>query len=330
MSSLQQSAWSILAILTLTVAHSWVEQMSNVDSNGRYLSGHGYPRTFVDKGVPHFNQSADLWLVPPLGRQPAFISQSDLLCHPSQRNFGQSHDYPRLQSMPGGMIAMRYAENGHVTIPGGGANLWGKPERGGTVFVFGTSQPHTEEILLDVLRWTRDGLGGDQRGQLLAAQNFDDGRCYQLGNGAALANLRKQETPNTISGQPGADVELLCETDVRLPVDIPLGKPYTLYWVWQWPTAPGKDPNQTIGRDEYYISCAEVDVVSSASSLQTDNPLIQQDPMPLAVENFASRSALTTDPLGLYSDPAFHTPLPADSIRCCHENCSACPTHVQK
>ncbi|KAF3028725.1 hypothetical protein E8E12_000225 [Didymella heteroderae] len=208
---------------------------------------------------------------------------------------------------------MRYAENGHVTIPGGGANLLGKPQQGGTVFVFGTGQPVTDELLLDVLQWTRDGLGGDRRGQLLAAQNFDDGRCYQLGNGAALANLRLEKTPNKIPGQSDGYAELLCETDVRLPDNVQPGKPYTLYWVWQWPTAPGEDPEQKLGRDEYYTSCIDVDIVTSVSPQQAEISLIQQDPMPSAVESFASRGALTADPLALYSDPAFHAPLPAIS-----------------
>ena len=116
-------------------------------------------------------------------------------------------------------------------------------EKGGTVFVFGTQRPLQDEVLLDVLQWTRDGLGGDQRGRLLASQNFDDGRCYQLGNGATLANFRKEQTPNALPGQPGSEHQLLRETDDRVPGNMQVGKPYTMYWVWQWPNAPGQDPN---------------------------------------------------------------------------------------
>lgn len=296
----------LLALLgQRAIAHSWIEQLSNVALDGSYTSSFGYPRGFVDKGAIDFDQNANVWLIP---NQAAFVSEEDLLCHPSQRAFRQSPGYPRLKTMPGAVVAMRYAENGHVTIPGSGRDLYGKPKRGGTVFVFGTAQPRAEEVLLSVLEWTRDGQGGDRRGRLLASENFDDGRCYQLGNGAELANSRKMKTPNPVPGQPGTSTELLCETDVKLPAETPLENPYTLYWVWQWPTAPGKDPHQLLGRDEYYTSCVDIDVVRSISPLQTNSPLLQQDPIPSAVVDFASRSALTTDPLALYSERAAHKP----------------------
>ncbi|KAK7177824.1 hypothetical protein PSPO01_16127 [Paraphaeosphaeria sporulosa] len=306
MHSFQAAMSLVLVYFKAAAAHSWLEQLSNVASNGSFVAGYGYPRGFVDKGAPSFDQSANVWLLPPLEQQPPFVSHANFLCHPSQRIANQSASYPRLQTVPGGMVAMRYAENGHATIPDGGRNLMGKPEKGGTVFVFGTQRPRQDEILLDVLQWTRDGLGGDRRGFLLASQNFDDGRCYQLGNGAALANSRKEQTPNALPGQPGSEHELLCETDVRVPGNVQVGKPYTMYWVWQWPNAPGKDHNYPSGKDEYYTSCVDVDI--SALSLQPqqlEHPIIQQDPMPTAVSDFQSRSALTTDPLVLYSASAF-------------------------
>jgi hypothetical protein len=295
----------LLFVTEWAAAHSWIEQMSNIASNGSFLAGHGYPRGFVDKGIVNFDQSANVWLIPPPEQQPTFANEANLLCHPSQRAQLQSPNYPRLRTTPGGMVAMRYAENGHVTIPGGGSGLLGKPEKGGTVFVFGTSQPRREEALLEVLRWTRDGLGGDRNGRLLTSQDFDDGRCYQLGNGAALASWRKAQIPNPVAGQPGTEHEVLCETDVKLPDDIEVGKPYTLYWVWQWPNAPGKDMNFPGGKDEYYTSCADVDVMRVIMPTPPDHTLIQQDPMPTAVSNFKSRSARTADPLALYSNPAF-------------------------
>jgi hypothetical protein len=131
-----------------------------------------------------------------------------------------------------------------------GKDLVGKPEKGGTVFVFGTQRPSPDETLVGVLEWTHDGQGGDRRGQLLTAQNFDDGRCYQLGNGAALAEMRLSQTPNPLPGQPASEHELLCETDVKMPEDLPVRQPYTLYWVWQWVNAPNVDTNFPNGKDE--------------------------------------------------------------------------------
>ncbi|KAH7060996.1 hypothetical protein BKA63DRAFT_396111, partial [Paraphoma chrysanthemicola] len=273
--------------------HSWLEQLSNIAPNGTFYR-FGYPRGFADKGRAGFDQSANNWLLPPSSQSPTFVNSGNLLCHPSQRTPSQMPRFPRLQALPGGTIALRYAENGHVTIPGGGRNLLGKPKNGGTVFVFGTQEPRSDEKVVDVLQWTRDGSGGDRRGLLLAAQDFDDGRCYQLSN-APLANERKARTPNPVAGQPGSEHELLCETDVTLPTVVRIDEPYTLYWVWQWPTAAEADPNYPIGKDEYYVSCADVDIVSSLQSNHVDQLLAQQDPMSSAVPDFKSRGAITTD-----------------------------------
>lgn len=288
----------MLLFAPIVLSHSWVEQLSNIASDGSYTR-YGYPRGFVDKGRDsNFDQSTNMWLLPPSGQIPNVINSSNLLCHPSQRTPIQAPGFPRLQALAGGMVAMRYAENGHVTIPGGGKGLVGKPAKGGTVFVFGTRHPHAEEKIFDVLRWTRDGSGGDQRGLLLTAQNFDDGRCYQLKDEVALASVRKAQTPNPVVGQPGSEHELLCETDVQLPEDAHVGSPYTLYWVWQWPTTSRTDYQ---GNDEYYTSCVDVDMVLSTQSYYADPLLGQQDPMPTAVPDFRARSALTLDPLALSS-----------------------------
>ena len=42
--------------------------------------------------------------------------------------------------------------------------------------------------------------GGDGRGSLLAAQNFNDGRCYQI-NSRNISIARQQEFPNPVQGQ---------------------------------------------------------------------------------------------------------------------------------
>ncbi|KAG9193933.1 hypothetical protein G6011_03968 [Alternaria panax] len=209
-------------------AHSWVEQLANIASNGSYVSSFGYPRGFADKTVgSSFDQEANKWLLP---RDADFINETDLLCHPSQRVPNQAGGFSRLQTSPGSVIAMRYAENGHVTLPGGGEGLVGKPEKGGTVFVFSTEQPRPNETLQNVIHWTRDGKGGDRGGRLLTAQNFNDDRCYQLRtNVTALGKARRSKTPNPKPRQPGSEHELLCETDVKLPEDVAPSQPYTLY-----------------------------------------------------------------------------------------------------
>ena len=302
---LNQATLCLLATAGLGQAHSWIEQLSNVAPDGSYTSSFGYPRGFVDKGITGYVQGSNTWVLP---QHDAWISREDLLCHPFQRVPHQSLNWPRLKSVPGATVAMRYAENGHVTMPGGGKDKWGKPRLGGTVFVFGTSQPSTQELLLNVLQWTRDGQGGDKRGRLLSAQNFDDERCYQPGNGMVLSGERLAKTPNPHPGQPGTQTDLLCETDVQLPLDVPTEEPYTLYWIWQWPTAPGKDEGAPKGKDEYYTSCIDVDMVKHISSIQESATLMQQGSVASAVQGFSNRGAITTDPLALYSNPAFHSP----------------------
>lgn len=276
-----------------TLAHSWNEQFRVIDQNGNYAGNYGYPRGYVARTDPGFNGNSMNYLLPPLSSGRTRINSDDLLCHPSQRAQTQSSDnYPRLRVAPGSYVAMRYLENGHVSFP---QNQIGKPPMAGTVFVFGTTQPKADEKITDVLEWTRDGTGGDQRGKLLTAQTFDDGRCHQNTQSSPIAVARMGKFPDMLGT---AQVELWCETDLQLPSDLATGT-YSIYWVWQWPTAPGLDPELPDGKDEYYTTCSDFDIVShvkltvGAAKFQ----LLQQDPMPLAVSTYRARQALTQDPL---------------------------------
>lgn len=111
--------------------------------------------------------------------------------------------------------------------------------------------------------WNKEGTGGDKRGVLLATRNFDDGRCYQV-NGDSISKQRQSEFPHTADQLMG--VNLWCQSDIALPSNAPSGKPYTLYWVWDWPTLPGVDPNLPKGKQEIYTTCIDVDVVANAGA----------------------------------------------------------------
>src|SRR5277367_3063736 len=91
------------------------------------------------------------------------------------------------------------------------------------------------------------------------AKNFDDGQCHQI-NSSPISQQRQQQFPHTADTLMGAD--LWCQHDIQLPANAPSGQPYTLYWVWDWPTAPGVDPNVPNGKQELYITCMDVDIVS--------------------------------------------------------------------
>lgn len=290
---------SLSAVLaTRALAHTWIEQMVVISNNGLYQGDYGYPRGFVARTDPGFDGFSDDYLLPTAASGRLRINGSDLLCHPAQRTQNQSNEkYPRLQVAPGDWFAMKYAENGHVTLP---ANQKGKPLHGGTVFVFGTTEPKDDEKITDVMDWTADGSGGDKRGKLLAAQNFDDGRCYQI-NPSNNSTMRQVQFAKDYPDDLYSKDEQWCESDVQLPTDAPTGKIYTLYWVWQWPTAVGTVDIE-MGKDEYYTTCADVDVVASPGKEKAVHTVAQpNDGQTAAVSTFKSRAALTTNPTALSS-----------------------------
>ncbi|KAI4758285.1 hypothetical protein E4T51_08693 [Aureobasidium sp. EXF-12344] len=301
----------VAAVLGQASAHTWVEEMQVIDStSGNYTGDYGYTRGYVDRtNPPGFNEDSIVYLVPALSTGRTRIDETDLLCHPSQRTSNYNNPaYPRLQAAPGSYVAMKYLENGHVTLP---QNQPGKPKMGGTVFVYATTKPSDTEKIVDVLEWNTAGTGGDSRGSQIAAQNYDDGRCHQINSGA-ISMQRQQQFPDHVLGQPTSNVEQWCETDVHIPSTYKAGETVTVYWVWQWPTDPGTGvyPN---GKDEYYTSCAEIDIVDSVNNSPPVHTIGQQDAQSLAVSNFKSRAALTTSALYTLADGASATAVPASS-----------------
>jgi hypothetical protein len=239
-------------------SHTWVEQLLGVAPNGSFTGSPGYIRNYTQRTVPNFDDGMDLNLVPPDGRaNQSYIAPTDPMCNPNMITQVQSPGNPRLQAAPGAPISLQYQENGHVTLP---QNQPGKPANRGTVYIYGTTQPLTNEYLLTVHRnWTADGTGGDKRGKLLSTQNFDDGQCYQVNSGN-ISEARQQEYTFTPTNPMGTN--LWCQNDLVLPTDAPTGQPYTLYWVWDWPTLPGVDPSIPEGKEEIYTSCMDIDIIA--------------------------------------------------------------------
>jgi hypothetical protein len=98
---------------------------------------------------------------------------------------------------------------------------------------------------------------------LLSSQNFDDGQCYQVNSGT-ISQQRQQEFPHEADALMG--VNLWCQQDIALPANAPSGQPYTLYWVWDWPTAAGVDPGLPNGKPEIYTTCMDVDITSGSGT----------------------------------------------------------------
>ncbi|MCJ1320402.1 hypothetical protein MMC15_005741 [Xylographa vitiligo] len=244
-------------------AHSWVEQLMLINPNGTFVGTPGFIRGYVSRSTPGFNDGEDDYLVPPNGRQnQSLILSTDPLCKSSQSSQNnQTAGNPRLQAPVGSKIALQYQENGHVSLPN---NQPGKPPHGGLVYIYGTSSAQVNDSLLNVHRsWTTDGTGGNKQGKLLATQYFDDGHCYQI-NGGNISVARQAEFKFTPSNPMGSN--LWCQNDILLPTDAEAGKPYTLYWVWDWPTAAGVDPSLPNGKEEIYTSCMDIDVIAASSS----------------------------------------------------------------
>ncbi|RAL11287.1 uncharacterized protein BO97DRAFT_100038 [Aspergillus homomorphus CBS 101889] len=254
-----------LSLPSTVVGHSWVEQLTVIAPNGTFVGAPGYPRGNIQRSASGFSDTEMTYLIPPNGRaNQSQILPTDKMCKDSQRTAKQTEGSPRLQASAGAAIALRFQENGHVTLPN---TQPGKPKNRGTVYVYGTTEPKEDENLLDVHRvWNRDGTGGDRRGVLLSKQNFDDGRCYQINNGD-ISEHRQAKFPHVADQTMGAD--LWCQQDIALPSNAPSGKPYTLYWVWDWPTAPGATAELLNGKQEIYTTCMDVDIVDNGDATST-------------------------------------------------------------
>jgi hypothetical protein len=63
---------------------------------------------------------------------------------------------------------------------------------------------------------------------------------------------------------PLQGANLWCATNVTLndknQQPLPAGSTIALYWVWDWPTAPGIDPNLPDGKQESYTTCMDITI----------------------------------------------------------------------
>lgn len=292
------TAFAVGGWLAATVsAHSWLEQLQVIDSDGNYTGNPGYPRGYVARGTPGYGDSKMTYLLPALSSNRIKVDNTDMLCMSTQRQVNSNTvQYPSLSAAAGNYVALKYLENGHVSLP---QTQVGKPGAGGLVYVYATTKPSPDQKITDVLNWTSSG--DLSTGRLLTIQNFDDGRCYQLNPNSKISVSRQASNPDPSPGQPASKNEQWCETDIQIPSDAPAGS-LALYWVWQWPTLPGMDPGIPYGKDEIYTTCSDVNIVASSDtkSLSVANTgaskLIVQDPQPGAVVDFKDRAANLTQP----------------------------------
>ncbi|KAL8735328.1 MAG: hypothetical protein Q9166_000873 [cf. Caloplaca sp. 2 TL-2023] len=251
------------SLLTSVSAHSWVEDMSVIAQNGTLVGESGYPRAFAKRAPGVDPDKAMVHLLPPNGRATGNkILESDPMCMQSQQQPKQSDGSPMLKATPGDMVALRYQENGHVTLP---QNPPGKPPNRGTVYIYGTTDPKPDDKFLSIHKvWNPQGTGGDKRGKLLATEPFDDGQCYQINN-SPISGQRQGQTKKEADPMMGQD--LWCQNNFKIPQDAPSGKPYTVYWVWDWDTAPG--PEKPQGLVEKYTTCMDISISQGQGSTRS-------------------------------------------------------------
>lgn len=257
---------SFLLLATTANCHTWIEQLTVVAPNGTYVGAPGYIRGNVKRDAPGFGDPLMVNLLPPDGG-PNTLLPTDLMCKSTQTSQTQTDGSPRLQAAPGAAVALRWQENGHVTLP---QNQPGKPANRGNVYVYATSDPKDDDTFLGIHeQWNPEGTGGDKRGKLLSVSSYDDGRCYQV-NGGAISTQRQKEFSHTPSPLTGGD--LWCQQNFALPADAPDGKSLTLYWVWSWNTQAGVDPGLPNGKTEIYTSCMDIDIALATNSGAADPP----------------------------------------------------------
>ena len=103
-------------LLCQALAHSWNEQLTVIE-NGFFTGCNSYPRGYISRSDPGFNDNMMTYLLPPLDSGRTRVNDSDLVCSPTQESASQTDDYPRLSASPRAYVAMKYLENGHVTLP---------------------------------------------------------------------------------------------------------------------------------------------------------------------------------------------------------------------
>ncbi|KAK4154742.1 hypothetical protein C8A00DRAFT_32480 [Chaetomidium leptoderma] len=218
------AAWLLAALSGTVTGHSWPEQTIRLAPNGTMVGKTGTERAHLPTDA-----GAD-FKIPPNG---GLVQPTDKIVRDSQGKLtdsSYSDKFPMLSVAAGDFVAIKHRENGHVTR----ADVTDKerPVNRGTIYLYGTTENDLSAVnLMDVhLKWTSDGKGGNGKGKLLATRNYDDGQCYEkvpaVGDPEGISTTRKKAA--------GVD-ELLCQSNVQIPEDAPVGKVYSVIWVWDWP-----------------------------------------------------------------------------------------------
>lgn len=228
-------------------AHTWLESLRSIGSNGAFTAAPGFPRGFVSRQDPSFSDDALTYRI-------TTKDAATPLCHPNQQiaNGYTDPQYPRLKASAGSRIALTYQENGHVSAP---QVPEGRPYRSGNVYVYASTSLRDEDFGGVFGNWSADG--SLESGRLLATHFYDDRRCFQnQGSGGTPINAARKAAA---AGLESVD----CQTDIQLPQDIQSDK-LMIYWAWDWTLWPNTDKSAV----EVYTACAEIDISQGSSTFE--------------------------------------------------------------
>lgn len=243
-----ESSYFLLLLLSGSVgvsAHSWLESLRIIGSNGGFTGAPGFPRGFVSRQDPSFSDDAMTYRI-------TTKDAATPLCHPNQQiaNGYTNPQYPRLKASAGSRIALTYQENGHVSAP---QVPEGRPYRSGNIYVYASTSLRDEDFTDVFGNWSADA--SLESGRLLATHYYDDQFCYQnQGSGGTPINAERKAAAGNLDSVD-------CQTDFQLPQDIKSEK-LMIYWTWDWSLWPNTDTTAF----EAYVACAEIDISQGGSS----------------------------------------------------------------
>lgn len=248
-----EKVFLFLLLLGGASAHTWLEALRSIASNGSFTSTPGFQRGFIPRNDSSFSDDALTYRI-------TAKDATTPLCHPRQQvaNGYTNPQYPRLNASAGSWVALTYEENGHVSNP---QVPEGRPFRSGNVYVYASTTIRDEEFSAVHGNWTADGPL--ESGRLIASHYYDDTLCFQdQGANPSPINAHRKGAANLTS--------VNCQTDIQIPVDIK-GDVLALYWVWDWSLWPNM-PNTSY---EAYTSCSEIDISQGGapSKIVVDNSI---------------------------------------------------------
>ena len=88
-----------------------------VVSNGVFIGSNGYPRGYVSRSDPGFDDNIITYLLPPLALERIRVNGLDLLYALIQRTANQTIIFLQLNVLLGAYIAIKYLKNRYIILP---------------------------------------------------------------------------------------------------------------------------------------------------------------------------------------------------------------------